>query len=158
MWDVNNLDRGCRNCSQCTILTVCTTKIFQPFSKLFIQSIFYLQISGLSKKDSSGNKEFLDNMKWHKIWNGFAVIHSLVRVGRFLSKLPPWTILPSRGIFNYKGLDIKLAQCWLFQHIGYDFLYTARFSVNLSFPCSFLRKIQKPPKTRQNYPIWQYSK
>jgi hypothetical protein len=40
-------------------------EIFELFSKLVIQSIFYLQISCLSKKDSSGNEEFLDNIKWH---------------------------------------------------------------------------------------------
>ena len=45
----------------------------------------------------------------------------------------------------YKGLDIKFAQCWLVQHIGHDFLYTARFSVNLSFPFHFWEKSKKLP-------------
>ena len=63
-------------------------KNLELFSKLVIQSIFYLQISRLSKKDFSGNEEFLGNMKWHNIWNGSAVIHSLVRVVELLLELP----------------------------------------------------------------------
>jgi len=42
-----------------------------------------------------------------------------------------------KGIFNYKGLDIKLLN-----YIGLD----------LSFPCSFLRKIQKTSKNPSNIP------
>jgi len=37
------------------------------FSRLIIQSIFYLQMLRLSKKDSSGNEKILENMKYHNI-------------------------------------------------------------------------------------------
>jgi len=53
-------------------------------------------------------------------------------------------------IFNYKGLDIKLLNINLLNCIELDFLFTARFGWNLSFPCSFLRKIQKTFKNPSN--------
>ena len=72
------------------------------------------------------------------------LVYSLVRVGRFfLSKLPPWTILTSRGIFNYKGLDIKLLN-----YIGLHFLYTACFGEIWAFHVHFWEKSKKTQKTR----------
>ena len=74
-------------------------------------------------------------------WVPFLVLFTVLE--DFLVKITlPWTISTSRGKFSYKGLDIKLAQCGLIQHIGLDFLYTTRIRWNLSFPFSFLRKIQ----------------
>ena len=72
-------------------------EIFPPFSKLFIQSSFYLQNSQL--------------------------FHSLVRVGRFfLSKLPPpANNFDKKVIFNDNGLDIKLLNIKLLIYIGLDF-------------------------------------
>ena len=124
--------------------------IFQPFSNLFIQSIFYLQIHSLFTvlfclfvlscfQSCQGGYLFLSCSQSCQGWKIF-----LVEI------TSPWTISTSRGKFSYKGLDIKLAQCWLVQHIGLDFLYTARFGVPLTFPCSFLRKIQKTSKNPSN--------
>jgi len=118
--------------------------IFKPFSTLFIQYIFYLQIHSLFTvlsclQSCQGRYLFLSCSQSCQGWKIF-----LVKI------TPPWAILTSQGKFSYKGLDIKLAQCWLVQHIGLDFLYTAWLGVPLTFPCSFLRKIQKkPPKTRR---------
>ena len=85
------------------------------------------------------------NMKW------FCSYSQSCQGGRLLSELlPPWTILTTREIFNYKGLDIKLAQFWIIQKIGLDFLYNARFGVPLGFPCSLLRKIQRTSKNPSN--------
>ena len=170
----------------------------------------------LSKKDSSGNEIFLENMNCHYIWNCYAVITSLVRVveicrnypsvnkfdkprkmqfqgtryqnssiltgprhrarfplhhphtskfelAMFISEKNPknlknyrnyplCTISTSRGRCNSKELDIKIAQFWQVPHIGLDFCYTARIDGNLSFPCSFLRKIQKTSKIPSKLP------
>ena len=96
MWSLNNFDVW----KLFIILENFGNLIFQTFSKLFIQSIFYLQISRISKKDSSGNEEFLDNIKWHKygmVLQLFTVLSGWVD---FCPNYPPWTISTSRGIFN----------------------------------------------------------
>ena len=57
------------------------------------------------------------------------LVHILVRVGmgRFSCPNYPRENFDKKGIFNYKGLDIKLLNIKLLNYIGPDFLYTARF-------------------------------
>ncbi len=64
----------------------------------------------------------------------------------------PWSSSTSRGKCFYKGLDIKIVQFWHIPHIGLDFRYTARLHANLTFPHSFLRKIQKTSKIPSKLP------
>ena len=86
-----------------------------------------------------------------RVGNFSCLFHSLVRVGRFfLVEITPVNNFDKKGIFNYKGLDIKLLLIKLLNYIGLDFFYTARFGWNLSFPCSFLRKIQKTSQNPSN--------
>ena len=121
-------------------------EFFAPFPKLFIQSIFYLHIHSLFCL-------FVCLVLFTVLsgWVTFLVLITVLSgLKDFLVKItPPWTISTSRGKFSYKGLDIKLAQCWLVQHIWLDFLYSARFGVSLTFPFHFWEKSKKPPETRR---------
>ena len=142
MRSVNNFDRGCRNFSQCEQFRWC---VQQKCSNLF-QSFSFSQF--FTYKFTACSQSCLV-YSLVRVGTFSCLVHSLVRVGRFfLSKLPPWTILTSWGIFNYKGLDIKLLNIKLLNYIGLDFLYTARFWWNLSFPCFIFEKnpknLQKP--------------
>ena len=87
-----------------------------------------------------------------RVGNFPCLFHSLVRVGRFfIVEITPVNNFDKRGILNYKGLEIKLLNIKLINYIGLDFLYITPFGWNLSFPCSFLRKSKKPPKTHWIY-------
>ena len=137
---------GCRNCSKSEQFR---QQISQPLSKLFIQSIFYLQIYSLFClfvclvlfTVLSGCVPFLVF---------FTVLSGLEDF--FCRNYPRSEQFWKKRIFNYKGLDIKLLNIKLLNYIRLDFLYTARFGWNLSFPCSFLRKIQKTSKNLSNIP------
>ena len=86
MWSVNNLDRGCQNCSQCEQFWWC---VQQKFSNLF-QSFSFSQF--FTYKFTACSQSCLV-YSLVRVGTFSCLFHSLVRVGRFfLSKLPPWTI------------------------------------------------------------------
>jgi len=94
---------------------------FATFSKLFIQSIFYLQIHSLFTvlsclQSYQGGYLFLSFSQSCQGWKIF-----LVEI------TPPVNNFDKKVIFNYKGLDIKLLNINLLNYIELDFLFTARF-------------------------------
>ena len=121
--------------------------IFKPFSKLFIQSIFYLQIHSLFTvqfclQSCQGGYLFLSCSQSCQGWKIFLV--EITPREKFLQVEE--NLVSRDQILNQLNADLSNTQ------VGLDFLYTAWFVVPLTFPCSFLRKIQKTSKNPLNIP------